>query len=200
MSRFLSNSQISSKSPIWTCSTFVKTLANIHHFCRMCHFHQNRHSQREPFATSRGVARIFSEVRTILQIALHPLTPTNKNILDKRLIWLCCKPKGLFCLWITLSGVWVHWLMHLTHLSHNKTTYFSGFVTLFCYWVRFVVFKQMQRVHPNWKGAYLVKSLWILKPKSKVNPMPCKFAMFCSVNNLSNLSGYFSAFDHTSLQ
>ena len=105
-----------------------------------------------------------------------------------------------FCLWITLSGVWVHWLMHLTHLSHNKTAYFSGFVTLICYWVRFVVFKQTQRVHPNWKGAYLFKSLWILKPKSKVNPMPCKFAMFCSVNNLSNLSGYFSSFDHTSLQ
>ena len=32
------------KSPIWTCSTFVKNLANISHFCRMCHFHQNRHS------------------------------------------------------------------------------------------------------------------------------------------------------------
>ena len=30
--------------------------------------------------------------------------------------------------------------------------------------------------------------------------MPCKFAVFSSVNNLSNLSGYFSAFDHTSLQ
>ena len=153
VSQFPSNSQISSKSPISTCSTFVKTLANIRHFCRMCHFHQNHHSEREPFATSRGVARIFSEVRTILQIALHPVTPTNKNILDKRLIWLCCKPKGLFCLWITLSGVWVHWLMHLTHLSHRKATYFSRFVT-FCYWVRFVVFKQMQRVNPNWKGAY----------------------------------------------
>ena len=35
-----------------------------------------------------------------------------------------------------------------------------------------------------------------LRPKSKVNPMPCKFAMFCSVNNLSNLPGYFFAFDH----
>ena len=198
MSRFLSNSQISSKSPIWTCSTFVKTSANIRHFCRMCHFHQNRHSRREPFTTSRGVARIFSEVRTILQIAMHPHPPPIKTFLIKGLAMLSLRV--FFCLWITLSGVWVHWLMHLTHLSHNKTTYFSGFVTLFCYWVRFVVFKQMQRVHPNWKGAYLVKSLWILKPKSKVNPMPCKFAMFCSVNNLSNLSGYFSAFDHTSLQ
>ena len=33
-----------------------------------------------------------------------------------------------------------------------------------------------------------------------MNPTPCKFAMFCSVNNLSSLSGYFSAFDQTSLQ
>ena len=127
-----------------------------------------------------------------------PPPPPIKTFLIKGLAMLSLRV--FFCLWITLSGVWVHWLMHLTHLSHNKTTYFSGFVTLICYWVRFVVFKQMQRVHPNWKGAYLVKSLWILKPKSKVNPTPCKFAMFCNVNNLSNLSGYFSAFDHTSLQ
>ena len=77
--------------------------------------------------------------------------------------------------------------MYLTHLSHKKATYFSGFVTLFCYWVRFVIFKQMQHVTPNWKGAYLVKYLWTLKPKSKVSPTPCKFEMFCSVNNLSNL-------------
>ena len=41
------------------------------------------------------------------------------------------------------------------------------------------------------KVPILVKSLWILKPKSKVNPTPCRFAMFCSVNNLSNLSGTF---------
>ena len=83
--------------------------------------------------------------------------------------------------------------MHVNHLSHKKAT-------LFCYWVRFVVFKQMQRVNPNWKDADLVKSLRILKTKSKLNPMPCKFAIFCSVNNLPNLSGYVSAFDHTSLQ
>ena len=79
--------------------------------------------------------------------------------------------------------------MHINHLSFNKAT-------LFCYWVRFVVFKQMQCVNPNSKGADLVKSLKILKTKSKLNPTPCKFAMFCSVNNLSN----FSAFYHTSLQ
>ena len=30
--------------------------------------------------------------------------------------------------------------MHVNHLSYNKATYFSGLVTLFCYWVRFVVF------------------------------------------------------------
>ena len=36
--------------------------------------------------------------------------------------------------------------------------------------------------------------------ETKVNPMPCKFALFRSVNNVSNESGYFSAFDHTSLQ
>ena len=43
-------------------------------------------------------------------------------------------------------------------------------------------------------------SLYILNQKSKVNPKPCKFAMFCSVNNFSNLFGYqyFSAFDHVS--
>ena len=82
--------------------------------------------------------------------------------------------------------------MHVNHLSLDKVTYFSGFVTLFCYRVRFEVFKQMQRVNPIWKGADLVKS--------KVNPMPCKFAKVCSVNNLTNLPGYFSAFDHTSLQ
>ena len=40
----------------------------------------------------------------------------------------------------------------------------------------------------------------MFNPKSKLNSMPCKFAKFCSVNNLSNLSGYFPAFDHTSLQ
>ena len=212
MSRFLSNFQNSSTSPIPTCSTFVKTLANNRHFCRMCHFQQNCHSQREPFATSRGVARIFSEVRTILQIALHPTrnspnppppittttTTTNKSFLDKKFVYVVSLTV-FFCLWITLSGVW---LMHLTYLSHNKATCFSGFVTLFCYWLRFVVFKQMQHVNPHWKGANLVKSQWILKPKFKVIPMPCKFqkfAMFCSVNNLSNLSGYFFAFDHTIL-
>ena len=39
----------------------------------------------------------------------------------------------------------------------------------------------MQRVNPIWKDADSVKSLWILNPKSKVNPMPRKFAVFCSV-------------------
>ena len=48
-------------------------------------------------------------------------------------------------LWNTLSGVWVHLLMHVNHLSYslcrggsvhrllscNKAPYFSGFVTLF---------------------------------------------------------------------
>ena len=125
-------------------------------------------------------------------------TTTNKSFLDKKFVYVVSLTV-FFCLWITLSGVW---LMHLTYLSHNKATCFSGFVTLFCYWLRFVVFKQMQHVNPHWKGANLVKSQWILKPKFKVIPMPCKFqkfAMFCSVNNLSNLSGYFFAFDHTIL-
>ena len=54
------------------------------------------------------------------------------------------------------------------------------------------VYRLMQRVNPNWKGADLVRSLWILNPKSKVNPMPSKLPMFCSVNNFSSLSGYFS--------
>ena len=40
----------------------------------------------------------------------------------------------------------------------------------------------------------MVKTLQILNPKSKVNPMPCKFAMFCSVNNLSNELGYLAEF------
>ena len=30
--------------------------------------------------------------------------------------------------------------MHVNHISYNKATYFSGLVTLFCYWVRFIVF------------------------------------------------------------
>ena len=39
------------------------------------------------------------------------------------------------------------------------------------------------------KRCRFAKSLQILNPKSKVNPMPCTFTnMFCSVNNLSNLS------------
>ena len=29
--------------------------------------------------------------------------------------------------------------MHVNHISYNKASYFSGLVTLFCYWVRFVV-------------------------------------------------------------
>ena len=90
--------------------------------------------------------------------------------------------------------------MHLTNLSHNKDTYFSGFVTLFCYWVRFVVFTRKNSFEIQIrKHRLIIKSLWILKPKPIVNPTTCKFAVLSSVNNLSNLSGYFS-FDHTSLQ
>ena len=114
----------------------------------------------------RGVARIFSEVRAILQIALPPpsgpLPPKKKKTTTTAFpnyiqIWLRCKPKSFFCIWNdisnlqnNLSRVWVHWLMQVNHLSYNKAAQISG-----------------------------------------VNPMPCKFAMFCSGNNFFNLSGYF---------
>ena len=48
-------------------------------------------------ADGRGVARIFSEVRTILQITLHQHPPPpqkKKTSLIK--IWLHCKPKSFF--------------------------------------------------------------------------------------------------------
>ena len=86
-----------------------------------------------------------------------PPRPPIKTFLIKGLSMLSLRV--FFCLWITLSGVWVHWLMYLTHLSHNKTTYFSGFVTLFCYWVRFVVLSRcsactrIEKV-PIWSSLY----------------------------------------------
>ena len=69
--------------------------------------------------------------------------------------------------------------MHLTHLPIR---YFILLLSSF---------RRTEKIEKIEKVPILVKSLWILKPKSKVNPTPCKFAMFCSVNNLSNLSGTF---------
>ena len=78
--------------------------------------------------TVRGVAGIFSEVRTILQITLHSHpSPTKK--LPWLKVWLRRKPKSIdWCMSIIyhLYSLRIHRL-----LSCNKATYFSGFVTLF---------------------------------------------------------------------
>ena len=99
--------------------------------------------------TVRGVARIFSEVCTILQSNLHPHpSPTKK--LPWLKIWLRCKPKSFFCAYkMTLAAYEIlcrvfgsiEWCMSIIYhlysmrvhrlLSCNKATYFSGFVTLF---------------------------------------------------------------------
>ena len=44
----------------------------------------------------RGLARIFSEVRTILQITFHPTPPPKKKKLSWLKIWLRCKPNSFF--------------------------------------------------------------------------------------------------------
>ena len=110
-------------------------------------------STSENLYSTRGVARIFSEVRTILQITLHPHPPPQKKrkktFLDLRfdcvvsLTVFFCIWNDISNLWNILSGVWVHLLMHVNHLSYslcrggsvhrllscNKAPYFSGFVT-----------------------------------------------------------------------
>ena len=76
------------------------------------------------------------------------------------------------------------------HAIRLHTTYFSGPLStdpLFS-------FRSLWRARD--KTIKTAGDLNILNPKSQVNPMPCKFAMFCSVNNLSSLSGYFSTFHH----
>ena len=89
--------------------------------------------------------------------------------------------------------------MHVNYLSHDKaislfrTRYFILFLGSFC---RFLA--DVARASDFTRCPFAQVSL-IWHPKSKVNPIPCKFAIFCSVNNLSNLPGYFSAFDRTSL-
>ena len=124
--------------------------------------------------TCRGVARIFLEVRTILQIALPPPPPTKPgkprqkkylhyrfgNIVNLRVffgIW-----SNISNLWNTLSGVWVNWLMYVNHLSYNEATYFSGFsnfILLPGSFRRFYI-KQMQHMNvhsnPNCKSQCFV--------------------------------------------
>ena len=68
---------------------------------------------------------------------------TTENMSIFGFIWPLSLRVFFFCIWITLSGVWVHWLMQVNHLSLDKAKSFSGFVTLFCYWVRFVIFTQI---------------------------------------------------------
>ena len=132
---------------------------------------------------SRGVVRIFSEVRTILQIAVYCVNPTPnpRPSPKKTLIWgLVASVRVFFCiwndisnLWNTFSGVWVHWLIDVNHLSCNKAyhairlhtfpdslLYFvTGFVLSF--WSRCSAWIRAEKV-PIWSSLY---RFWIRNPK-----------------------------------
>ena len=109
---------------------------------------------------TQGLDGIFSEVRTIFQIAftprLHP-PPPQKKILDWRFGYLVSLRVFSAYEWLCRVFESINWC---TSIVYHKTRlyHFTGLVTLFCYWVRFVVFKQMQRMNSIWKGADLRKS------------------------------------------
>ena len=78
----------------------------------------------------RGIARIFSEVRAILQNRFaHPPPKKILNYIFGYFVSL----RVFFSAFEFICRVfWVHWPMHVNQLSLHKVTYFSGFVTLFC--------------------------------------------------------------------
>ena len=143
--------------------------------------------------TTRGVARIFSEVHTIFQITLHPAPLPPHKKLPWLKIWLRCKPKSFFCkwnditsLWNTLSGVWVHWLMHVNDLSFISfafcvqgglytgyyhairlhTTYVSRFVSLFYDTVFVSSFLSRCSASLSTDPLFSSRSLWSARDKT----------------------------------
>ena len=77
----------------------TRTVERLRFVRRIDHISINRHNWQSEhrlflFAV-RGVARIFSEVPTILQITLHPQALPYKKLPWLK-IWLRCKPKSFF--------------------------------------------------------------------------------------------------------
>ena len=156
----------------------------------------------------RGVVRIFSELRTILQIALHHSFLPEKKKLPWLRIWLRCKPKSFFSTYeMTLAAYEIlcrvfgsiDWCTSITFhtirlhtfpdsLLYFATGYVSSFLNRWSAWIRIEQVPISSSLYRFWNRNLK----WI---RCLVNVLT-----FCSVNNLANLSGYFSAFDNTSLQ
>ena len=91
--------------------------------------------------------------------ALTPPPPPKKKILDWRFGYLVSLRVFSAYEWLCRVFESINWCTSIVY--HKIRLYhFTGLVTLFCYWVHFVVFKQMQRMNPIWKGADLRKSHW----------------------------------------
>ena len=111
----------------------------------------------------RGVARISSEVRGILFAPPPKKTSLNwkfGNVVSLRIF--SAYEITLATSEILVAFGWIDWCTSMIYRSYNKASaYFSGFVTLFCYWVRFVVFVlsrysawiQIEKV-PIWSSLY----------------------------------------------